>query len=99
MVLPVKRGQDQRCLDRATSILFLRMISRRVTQAAVTPTSLFVQRPTRDCPYQARRSKHWVKVENRKHPAISRKAGAAIDLDQHALKSSLRPCWDWPAIS
>ena len=26
----------------------------------------------RDRPYQAGRSKHWVKVKNRKHPAISR---------------------------
>jgi len=26
----------------------------------------------RDRPYQAGRSKHWVKVKNRKHPAMSR---------------------------
>ena len=26
----------------------------------------------RDCPYQAGRSKHWVKVKNRKHPAMYR---------------------------
>jgi bifunctional non-homologous end joining protein LigD len=26
----------------------------------------------RDWPYQAGRSKHWVKVKNRKHPAMSR---------------------------
>jgi hypothetical protein len=25
-----------------------------------------------DRPYQARRSKHWVKVKNRKHPAMRR---------------------------
>jgi bifunctional non-homologous end joining protein LigD len=25
-----------------------------------------------DRPYQAGRSKHWVKVKNRKHPAMSR---------------------------
>jgi len=26
----------------------------------------------RDRPYQAGRSKHWIKVKNRKHPAMSR---------------------------
>ena len=26
----------------------------------------------RDPPYQAGRSKHWIKVKNRKHPAMSR---------------------------
>jgi bifunctional non-homologous end joining protein LigD len=26
----------------------------------------------RDRPYQAGRSKHWIKIKNRKHPAISR---------------------------
>jgi bifunctional non-homologous end joining protein LigD len=26
----------------------------------------------RDRPYQTRRSKHWLKVKNRKHPAMSR---------------------------
>jgi bifunctional non-homologous end joining protein LigD len=28
----------------------------------------------RDRPYQAGRSKHWIKVKNRKHPAMSRGA-------------------------
>ena len=26
----------------------------------------------RDRPYQAGRSKHWIKIKNRKHPAMSR---------------------------
>jgi bifunctional non-homologous end joining protein LigD len=26
----------------------------------------------RDRPYQAGRSKHWLKIKNRKHPAMSR---------------------------
>jgi ATP-dependent DNA ligase len=26
----------------------------------------------RDRPYRARRSKHWIKIKNRKHPAMSR---------------------------
>jgi hypothetical protein len=30
----------------------------------------------RDRPYQAGRSKHWLKVKNRKHPAMSRVAEA-----------------------
>jgi ATP-dependent DNA ligase len=29
----------------------------------------------RDRPYQAGRSKHWVKVKNRKHPAMERLVG------------------------
>ncbi len=32
----------------------------------------------RDRPYQAGRSKHWIKVKNRKHPAMSRVAESLV---------------------
>jgi hypothetical protein len=49
----------------------------RVDSNQRNQTSFMTSRPSfghirRDRPYQAGRSKHWVKVKNRQHPAINR---------------------------
>jgi bifunctional non-homologous end joining protein LigD len=41
-----------------------------VLRATWGPEGLVSKR--RDRPYQAGRSKHWLKIKNRKHPAMSR---------------------------
>ena len=38
----------------------------------------------RDRPYQAGRSKHWIKVKNRQHPAMSR--GESSSRDDHSAR-------------
>jgi ATP-dependent DNA ligase len=48
----------------------------------------------RDRPYQAGQSKHWVKVKNRKHPAIDRVMEEAIRAFTH---KSARQCPPYPS--
>jgi hypothetical protein len=52
----------------AAMMAWIRMCRFKCTSAA----SALMRVKRRDRPYQAGRSKHWVKVKNRRHPAMSR---------------------------